>query len=100
VVSDRWGLFFEVPIWGTDEIWFNPGDRRYYLGASKNPLTPGENTANCVPGSSPTICPVLGVVDITSVLLETIPVSSGSHSVAADSVHADNGGPRPAPTAK
>ncbi|HWN51001.1 MAG TPA: hypothetical protein VNO18_14470, partial [Xanthobacteraceae bacterium] len=33
--------------------------------------------------SAPT--PVLGVVDGTSVLIETIPTSSGSHSVAADS---------------
>ena len=89
VISDKPPFSFAATahIWGTDEIWFNSGDRRYYLGASKNPLAPGENTANCVPGSSPTICPVLGVVDITSVLLETIPVSSGSHSVAADSVH-------------
>jgi hypothetical protein len=28
---------------------------------------------------------VLGVIDATSVLIETIPQSSGSHSVAADS---------------
>jgi hypothetical protein len=74
-------------IWGTDNISFNSGDRRYYLGASKNPLLAGENTANCVPSSSPTICPVLGVVDITSVLLETIPISSGSSKAAADSSH-------------
>jgi hypothetical protein len=74
-------------IWGTDNITFNSGDRRYYLGASKNPLLAGENTANCVPSSSPTICPVLGVVDITSVLLETIPISSGSSKAAADPVH-------------
>ncbi|HMA75388.1 MAG TPA: hypothetical protein VKP67_28465 [Xanthobacteraceae bacterium] len=59
-------------ITGSDEVWFNKGDDRYYLGASafrtKGVLTP-----------------VLGVVDGTSVLIETIPVSSGSHSVAADS---------------
>jgi hypothetical protein len=30
---------------------------------------------------------VLGVIDGTSVLIETIPQSSGSHSVAADSKH-------------
>jgi hypothetical protein len=54
-------------ITGSDEVWFNNGDNRYYLGASKQP------------GGA-----VLGVVDETSVLIETIPQSSGSHSVAAD----------------
>ena len=55
-------------ITGSDEVWFNSGDRRYYLGASK------------MPGGA-----VLGVVDGTSVLIETIPQSANSHSVAADS---------------
>jgi hypothetical protein len=55
-------------ITGSDEVWFNAGDNRYYLGASK-----------AVGGA------VLGVVDGTSVLIETIPQGSGSHSVAADS---------------
>jgi hypothetical protein len=77
-------------IGGADEIWWNPGsDKRYYLGASKHAGTPGPNCVqfSATGGSIPptTQCPALGVVDITSVLLETIPVSSGSHSVAADS---------------
>jgi hypothetical protein len=55
-------------ITGSDEVWFNKGDSRYYLGASK-----------AIGGA------VLGVVDGTSVLIETIPQSSNSHSVAADS---------------
>jgi len=55
-------------ITGSDEVWFNEGDERYYLGASK-----------AIGGA------VLGVVDGTSVLIESIPQSSGSHSVAADS---------------
>jgi len=59
-------------ITGSDEVWYNSGDDRYYLGASKA-LPP------------PTPNPVLGVVDGTSVLIETLPQSSGSHSVAADS---------------
>jgi hypothetical protein len=63
-------------ITGSDEVWFNPsiyappgfiGDKRYYLAASK-----------AIGGA------VLGVVDETSVLIETIPQSSNSHSVAAD----------------
>jgi hypothetical protein len=63
-------------ITGSDEVWFNSGDNRYYLGASGALLPPGSKLGR---GS------VLGVVDGTSVLIETIPVSSGSHSVAADS---------------
>jgi hypothetical protein len=58
-------------ITGSDEVWFNSGDQRYYTGSS----------ANRVNG---TVTPVLGVIDGTSVLIETIPQSTGSHSVAAD----------------
>ncbi len=53
---------------GSDEVFFNAGDDRYYLGASANPS-----------GA------VLGVVSgRTNFLIETIPQSSASHSVAAD----------------
>jgi hypothetical protein len=63
-------------ITGSDEVWFNEGDDRYYLGASRAINPPGSPLGSGA---------VLGVVDITSVLVETIPQSSGSHSVAADS---------------
>jgi hypothetical protein len=63
-------------ITGSDEVYFNKGDNRYYLGASK-----GIKPAGSTLGSGA----VLGVVDGTSVLVESIPQSSGSHSVAADS---------------
>jgi hypothetical protein len=53
---------------GSDEVWYNSGDDRYYTGSNRQ-----------VGGAA------LGVVDGTSVLIETIPQSSGSHSVAADS---------------
>jgi hypothetical protein len=54
---------------GSDEVWFNKGDGRYYTGTNRQP------------GGA-----VLGVVDgETNFLLETVPQSSGSHSVAADS---------------
>ena len=43
-------------------------DKRYYTGSKRRP------------GAA-----VLGVIDGTSVLIETVPQSSGSHSVAADS---------------
>ncbi|HXP31587.1 MAG TPA: hypothetical protein VN832_10885 [Stellaceae bacterium] len=55
-------------ITGSDEVWFNAGDRRYYTGSSA-----------AIGGA------VLGVINATSLLVETIPQSSSSHSVAADS---------------
>jgi hypothetical protein len=63
-------------ITGSDEVWFNKGDVRYYTGSSAA-IKPATSPLN--KGS------VLGVIDGTSVLIETIPQSSGSHSVAADS---------------
>jgi hypothetical protein len=63
-------------ITGSDEVWFNTGDDRYYAGSSAA-IKPAGSPLNR--GS------VLGVIDGTSVLIETIPQSSGSHSVAADS---------------
>ena len=54
---------------GSDEVWFNAGDGRYYTGTNRQP------------GGA-----VLGVVNgETNFLIETVPQSSGSHSVAADS---------------
>src|SRR2546425_1002164 len=64
---------------GSDEVWFNKGDGRYYTGSNRNCRT----TAPCPAASQQTA--VLGVIDATSVLIETVPQSSGSHSVAADS---------------
>jgi hypothetical protein len=63
-------------ITGSDEVWFNKGDGRYYTGSNAAPKPAGSPLNR---GS------VLGVIDGTSVLIETIPQSSGSHSVAADS---------------
>jgi len=63
-------------ITGSDEVWFNKGDDSYYL-AARYAIKPAGSPLGS--GS------VLGVVNITSVLVETIPQSSGSHSVAADS---------------
>jgi hypothetical protein len=62
-------------ITGSDEVWFNAGDNRYYLGASKA-IKPAGSTL----GSGA----VLGIVNDSSVLVKTIPQSSNSHSVAAD----------------
>lgn len=63
-------------ITGSDEVYYNAGDNRYYTGSS-GAIKAAGSTLNR--GS------VLGVIDGSSVLIETIPVSSGSHSVAADS---------------
>jgi hypothetical protein len=68
-------------ITGSDEVFFNKGDDRYYLGASRNCKT--------FPGPCPAAsqqAAVLGVIDaVTNTLIETVPQGSGSHSVAADS---------------
>jgi hypothetical protein len=54
---------------GSDEVWFNEADDHYYTGSNRQP------------GGA-----VLGVINARrNVLIETIPQSSGSHSVAADS---------------
>jgi hypothetical protein len=56
-------------ITGSDEVWFNGGDTRYYTGSSR-----------MIGGA------VLGVIGAeTNLLIETVPQSTGSHSVAADS---------------
>jgi hypothetical protein len=68
-------------ITGSDEVWFNAGDDRYYTGSNRDCKTfpgpcgaPAQQTA------------VLGVIDAeTNTLIETVPQGSGSHSVAADS---------------
>ena len=68
-------------ITGSDEVWFNKGDGRYYLAASRDCTTPG---TPCPAATQQT--PVLGVVDAeANTLIEKVPQSSGSHSVAADS---------------
>jgi hypothetical protein len=55
-------------ITGSDEVWFNSGDGRYYTGSNRD-----------LSGAK------LGVIDAqTNKLIEKIPQSSGSHSVAAD----------------
>ena len=70
-----------VHITGSDEVWFNKGDHRYYLGASRDCTIPG---TPCPAATQQT--PALGVVDAdTNLLIEKVPQSSNSHSVAADS---------------
>ena len=55
---------------GVDEVWFNPGDNRYYLAARDMPNGP-----------------VLGVIDAVKMLwLQNVGTGSNSHSVAVDPV--------------
>lgn len=61
---------------GSDEVWYNPGDQRYYLAAS------GMRSDGTPTG---TITPVLGVIDATTnTWLVNIPTVTAAHSVAAD----------------
>jgi hypothetical protein len=56
---------------GNDEVWFNPGDDRYYLAARNNPAIKGG--------------PSLGVIDAEeNEFVENVPTSASAHSVAAD----------------
>ena len=53
-------------IHGADEVWFNPGDDRFYAASSTAPT------------------PVLGVIDAeTNSFLQAVPSGPGAHSVAA-----------------
>jgi DNA-binding beta-propeller fold protein YncE len=54
---------------GSDQVWYNPGDQRYYLAARANPGGP-----------------VLGIIDaLTHKWIENIPTTKDAHSVAVDS---------------
>jgi DNA-binding beta-propeller fold protein YncE len=56
---------------GADEVWFNPGDRNYYLADRNNPGNP-----------------VLGVINSeTNDAVAALTTSTGAHSVAADPIN-------------
>jgi hypothetical protein len=66
-------------ITGSDEVWYNSGDNRYYTGSSRDCGL----QAGCPTGGA-----VLGVINAaTNLLIEKVPQSSNSHSVAADAKH-------------
>jgi hypothetical protein len=52
----------------SDEVFYNKGDKRYYTGSGR--MKP---------------VPALGVIGDDNILIEIVPISTGSHSVAADS---------------
>ncbi len=73
IISARDGtLLAEIPeISGSDEVWYNPGDRKFYLAARTNPASTGG--------------PSLGVIDaITNKFVTRVPTDVSAHSVAAD----------------
>jgi len=56
---------------GSDEVWFNPGDKHYYLAANSNPGGP-----------------VPGVIDAeTNTWIQNVPTFTGAHSVAANPIN-------------
>jgi hypothetical protein len=64
---------------GTDQVWYNPGDQRYYLASR-------QMTSTGMKGG--TVTPVLGVIDATTDRwIVNIPTGTNAHSVAADSVN-------------
>lgn len=63
-------------IGGSDEVWYNASDNRYFLGANLM-------TANGSPTGAP--APALGVIDAgTNQWLANIPTTLSAHSVAVD----------------
>ena len=65
-------------ITGSDEVYYNAGDRRYYTGSSRD----CGKQAGC---PAPAGGAVLGVINAeTNLLIEKIPQGQNSHSVAAD----------------
>jgi hypothetical protein len=90
ILNVKTGVVDPVPgVGGSDEVWFNPGDGRYFTASRANP--------GAVPnGSNPPTDPVLGVIDADSgKLLQVVPTFNTpnptappprgtSHSVAAN----------------
>jgi hypothetical protein len=69
---------------GSDEVWYNSGDNRYYTASNRA----CGKAAGCNPpaGSRAPAGSVFGVVNgTTNFVIEKIPSSSNSHSIAADS---------------
>jgi hypothetical protein len=61
---------------GSDEVWYNPGDNRYYLAANRM-------TADGTSSGAP--APVLGIVDAaTNQWIANVPTAGNPHSVAVD----------------
>jgi len=73
IMDARSGAILKVitQVGGSDEVWFNPGDKRFYVAARS------------MPGG-----PVLGVIDAESnTWITNVPTGPNAHSVAADPIN-------------
>ncbi len=83
IMDDRDGtILAHIPqVSGADQVWYNPGDNRYYIAANAC------NTDECKavsPRSGPGY-PVLGVIDASKrKWIENVPTGGGAHSVAVN----------------
>jgi hypothetical protein len=67
---------------GNDEVWFNPGDRRYYLAARANPTGP---VLGVIDADSQNLVQLVPTVNTAGKPTATPPVVAGTaHSVAVD----------------
>ena len=77
VINDHSGAIVAdiTQVGGEDEVWYNPGDHRYYTG-SRDFFTNAKATA---------ATPVLGVIDAdTNRWIENVPTGTNAHSVTAN----------------
>jgi hypothetical protein len=64
---------YVTQVGGSDEVWYDPGTRHYYLGARSDQDSSGKTT------------PVLGTIDALSNMFDgNVATSTTAHSVAAD----------------
>ena len=80
VIDGRKGGILAIihEVGGEDEVWYNPGDHRYYTGSRDFFKSPNATTAT----------PVLGVIDAdTNRWIENVPTGTNAHSVAANPVN-------------
>jgi hypothetical protein len=76
IIDDRTGLLVSRirQGGGADEVWYNSGDRRYYIAAS-----------NCAADDPVCGGPVLGILNAdTGEFIENVATTTGAHSVAVD----------------
>jgi hypothetical protein len=70
---------------GNDEVWFNPGDDRYYLAARANPTGP---VLGVIDADRQTLVQLVPTINTAGVTTSTPPIPAGtSHSVAVDPVN-------------
>jgi hypothetical protein len=70
---------------GSDEVWFNPGDGRYYLAARAQP---GGPVLGVIDAKSQSLVQVVPTINIAANPTSTPPLPSGSaHAVAVDPVN-------------